>query len=194
MTENGIEIFRRCETCGKILEKKDNMSKKYFKERKYCSLKCRPSDYRNNPRTGENHHMWKGGRYKHSDGYWYILKKDYTSSNKQGYILEHRYIMEQHIGRLLTSKECVHHINEDKSDNRIENLRLCIKGHNHKQHHRGMKYKNTKIRLAAGKKLCGICKQEKPFSEFHKHKNKPDGYHWECKMCNKLQRIKRVDL
>lgn len=46
-------------------------------------------------------------------------------ANQKYYI--HRLVMESHLGRKLEDYETVHHINGDKTDNRIDNLRIMSK-------------------------------------------------------------------
>jgi hypothetical protein len=47
---------------------------------------------------------------------------------------EHRFVVEEHLGRKLTTKEHVHHINGDRTDNRLENLEV-ISASNHGREH-----------------------------------------------------------
>ena len=93
---------------------------------------------------------------------------------------EHIYIMEQHLGRPLRRKEVVHHINENKTDNRIENLQLMTRGEHQRHHFR------VQERLRGGQLECYKCKELKPFSEYRKRSSGILGFVGTCKICTKI--------
>lgn len=81
---------------------------------------------------GEANHNWKGGRFE-LKGYIWIninlpgVRPFAPMAQRHGggqYIMEHRLVMAQYLGRCLRSDEWVHHLNGKKNDNRIENLEL----------------------------------------------------------------------
>jgi hypothetical protein len=76
----------------------------------------------------EKNPNWKGGRILTYEGYVKL------SVPGRGYVLEHRFVMEQALGRRLLPLEVVHHRNCNRSDNRLSNLILFSENGKHLAH------------------------------------------------------------
>jgi len=96
--------------------------------------------------TGETNPSWKGGlTYRNRKGKYasqaikYVrCPKEYLAmARTDGYVMEHRLLVAQQIGRPLTRSESVHHVNHDATDNRIENLMLFKTNGEHKRYEWG---------------------------------------------------------
>lgn len=94
----------------------------------------------------EKHHSWKGGKYL-DHGYWKILMWEHPNHDNDGYIAEHRFLMEEFLKKTdpshpalednyLSKQWIVHHKNGVKTDNRLENLEVMPRN----QHHSWLHY------------------------------------------------------
>lgn len=81
-----------------------------------------------------------GGHIKDRNGYSYVYIPEHPYASSDGYVMEHRLVMESCIGRYLEKDEVIHHINGNKKDNRIENLMIMTPAEHlrlHNQKRRG---------------------------------------------------------
>jgi hypothetical protein len=114
--------------------------------------------------TGPNNPAWKGGlTYRNRKGAYvnqsikYVrCPQDYLSmARKDGYVMEHRIVVAQALGRVLSRTEVVHHINHDATDNRLANLMLFATNAQHKAYEGGKDIAPL---------WCGLCHSTTPAS------------------------------
>ena len=112
---------------------------------RYCSRACRnkahppkgPCPQRGVP--GARNGSWKGGVtiWRKAGNYppiKYVRAPGWAKpmARKDGYLMEHRLLMAQRIGRLLTRTEVVHHLDHDPTNNALPNLELWPDNRTHK--------------------------------------------------------------
>ena len=128
---------------------KTNIAPKTSKNDKWIKGEPKMFIGRHNSR-GENHPMWKGGRQVLGTGYVKLYTPD-------GYVWEHIIVCEKALGKPLPPNAMPHHVNENRSDNRNENLVICQDKSYHNLLHRRMRA--LKACGHANWLKCGYCKQ-----------------------------------
>lgn len=148
------QVTRTCPTCQKPFD----VPVSHAGRRVYCSNKCRDASatYRaakSEALTGERNAAWKGGVVPTSDGYRYQRVGTAHPFASNGYVLQHRLVMEEYLrstdpgspylvrlgNQLYLAPEFqVHHRDEDKTNNSVENLQ-CVTPEEHQRLHAEMR-------------------------------------------------------
>ena len=146
------QVYRMaiCLQCGKEYRLMNGI-----KTGKYCSQSCRAKANaahlipfsnnmkgrkRSDPRYGASNPAWKGGVTKkrtHGNyqgvSYTRCPAQYLPMARKDGYIMTHRLVMAQKLGRCLLREEVVHHIDHNPANNNPNNLELYPSNGAHKR-------------------------------------------------------------
>lgn len=107
----------KVESCGLVVKARGYCNLHWMRHRLGIPLSL-PKYYNRIAARG-----WRAGGYR------------WLSTPDRGEIMQHRYFMEKHLGRILHVDEVVHHKNGDKLDNRLDNLEVMNRAA-HTSHHR----------------------------------------------------------
>lgn len=111
--------MKNCENCGQPYVRRAKEAHWQFEARRFCSRSCADRA--------------RGAAQRVPDDEFKARYRQITTPDDRK-MLEHRYVVEQKIGRRLKRWEQVHHRNHDRLDNRPENLEL-VSSREHGERH-----------------------------------------------------------
>ena len=141
----------QCVVCGNDMYVRPSSMKKSKGWGFTCSKECGKTNRSNHTKGIANHQYGiKGsdnasftGEIKiNNHGYRLIYNPEHSRANHAGYVFEHILVMEKYLGRCLKyygfknkDNEVCHHIDRDKLNNDISNLKLMTDSEHIKLHH-----------------------------------------------------------
>lgn len=108
----GALPMKPCEECGEMFKPKT-------RRLRFCGRACGSK--------ASGRAKRKPGGLRTVKGYVMVRAPGHPMAMATGYVLEHRLVMANHLGRMLDASEVVHHKNGIKDDNRPENLEVIQK-------------------------------------------------------------------
>lgn len=137
---NRVVVAVQCPRCKRVRERTASEIRRELKRTNFAGY-CRPCSF---AAIRDGAHFWRPRKRANKPkwlsvtGYALVSPRDVPVDQLPLYramqpvsqqpLLEHRWVMAKHLGRPLTSNECVDHMNGVKTDNRVSNLRLYVKG------------------------------------------------------------------
>lgn len=121
------KIPKVCEVCGVEYLARSQTTRACTRS---CSARLAHMEGRANRLGGPGaaNPTWKGGRKTNAQGYVLVWVPPGTPGRgKNAYMMEHRLVMQEKIGRPLEAWEIVHHRNGVKDDNRPANLEIVTR-------------------------------------------------------------------
>lgn len=113
-------VEKACEGCGKAF------LSPWHRHRRFCGKSCAGKLFKGH--NGEANPRYNGGFSETPEGRTIVICRDGS------YEFYYRAVMAAHIGRWPDSDELVHHVNEDHTDDRIENLQLVSRAEHARIH------------------------------------------------------------
>jgi len=117
------------------------------------------------PRVGEKHHSWKGGYFVGNDGYAWVSAREcgyleFNPSWKTHNVPEHSKIIEMDVlKQQLPDEYVVHHIDENRSNNEIDNLAILTRSQ-HMMIHNKLRADGDKEKIADVARLLSNSNQQ----------------------------------
>ena len=131
--------LRVCDTCGQ--EQWVNYWNIYRKDIhlcRYCNNNATAKTRKKYQRWNlgvKSHPKVEGNTYINTNGYSEVWLGTLRTQKPSGYYKEHRLLKEISLGRLLNKNELLHHVDGDKTNNKLKNLYICTSHKHHQNIH-----------------------------------------------------------
>lgn len=117
--------------------------------------------------------MWNIRKTVKKGDYLYAVVPEHPKATKNNYVLLHRVIMENSLGRILSDEEVVHHKDHNKYNNDIDNLEILTKVEHNRRH--GLEQGRMTVILR-----CPVCGKEFVKAKNQTHLQKKSKFNCTC--------------